>query len=1348
MASTKRNWLKRGLSAVLAAAMSMSMAFTGVLAAEPAPSANTVEDGVYRVSIDLWQSAQDNPSMGNRSIRGSSSYNTEHAEDDPDYRPLLVVENGEATLIMEVVPMGALYTAGYLLQLNAYKTDFRSDLQPSQVLAEHRMTDGSLAYDDYNTEDSSVTAAKGKAYPHILAVPVKTPDEAETIEQGTVTCVQVFVPVMASISPSSGNQPARLCVDYSSMTKVDDLSGETEYWLYQAMNTKKGDASAEDWEALQNVISDTKAKLSNTLVRLEYDKEAMAPRVIRVVEEMNASERAAQVKALQGAINAVNGLEDPEVDASALQEALQKAASVDQSKWTADSYAKLQEKVEAGEKLLEGNPSEEQVKQAAKDIEDAISALVPVQTGGDEDGWDGVTTSPATVLATTAMVDSPEELAWAAQQINSGEATFKSIILTKDIDLNSKEWTPIGTKEHPFTGRISGGGYTISNLSITSDGDYRGLIGYAQGADMNNDRVSVNHLTLEGVIDVTGNYVGALFGYVEEFRIDNCTIHVKMTVDGNCVGGVAGQMKRGYLDSTTNLGDIVGKKSSGSKTGGLVGYAYNVSITECLNRGDVTGAGQTGGIAGQLNSAKNSLYGNVSRSSNKGDVSGTSDVGGIVGSATLQGTGSNVVLSNLGDVTGQNQVGGIVGAFSGGTYGGLVSIYNVGKVTDTGTGDSGALVGRIYSMLYIMNGYALENSADVLCTNNTAKRCEVEFESDSWFKSEDFITAQGNFGHYWTLDPAANDGYPMIEFEAELIAAEKLEAAKQAAVAELDKYNPDHYAGLSKTAVEQAKKDAVGNIESAETVEAVNRALAQAKETLDAIPNDANYGLNLTALRTALFKALAVVEQGGDLYTEESWNSLTSLVDEANGKLTTGFGSQDAVDTYTANLNQAVADLAYKPADYAGVKAAVEKAEALHPEDYVDFSAVTAAVEAVDWTKNITEQAAVDAMAKAIEDAIAGLEKISEEPALDRYNLEDGVYSLYGEMIKVDRINHSMSNDAINHTIKLTVEDGKYYLTMDFKGLSYLNKFGYLGDLSYYLDGYTFGDYGRPVGETELAEVLSTQKNADGSDVSDEFNQAGGSYAGKLYPDQVKFPLVSTALHDKDGFVALHVFVPVMESISAGTGSQDVLLKLDWSTLEKTTEDDPGFEPEEPVEQSPAVDLTDEATGVKVHADKGVFEEGVQLVVTEITSGTDYDKAAASLKDIGKKFKLYDVKFVDAQGNEVVPNGTVDISYPVAEGYEVNNVAVYRMNEDGSITLVKGSFENGYYTIVSKTGAKYALVEKGSTMTDTQNTENQGGAQTPQTGDNSMTVPAVLMLVASCGTAVLTLTSRKRRVSK
>ncbi|MFQ9440507.1 MAG: hypothetical protein ACLR13_05230 [Acutalibacteraceae bacterium] len=48
-----------------------------------------------------------------------------------------------------------------------------------------------------------------------------------------------------------------------------------------------------------------------------------------------------------------------------------------------------------------------------------------------------------------------------------------------------------------------------------------------------------------------------------------------------------------------------------------------------------------------------------------------------------------------------------------------------------------------------------------------------------------------------------------------------------------------------------------------------------------------------------------------------------------------------------------------------------------------------------------------------------------------------------------------------------------------------------------------------------------------------------------LYPDQVKFPLVADALADPDGYVPLHVFVPVMEDISEGTGDQDVLLKLD-----------------------------------------------------------------------------------------------------------------------------------------------------------------------------------------------------------
>ena len=106
------------------------------------------------------------------------------------------------------------------------------------------------------------------------------------------------------------------------------------------------------------------------------------------------------------------------------------------------------------------------------------------------------------------------------------------------------------------------------------------------------------------------------------------------------------------------------------------------------------------------------------------------------------------------------------------------------------------------------------------------------------------------------------------------------------------------------------------------------------------------------------------------------------------------------------------------------------------------------------------------------------------------------------------------------------------------------------------------------------------------------------------------------------------------------------------------------------MEQSPAVDYTDAATGVKVNADKGVFDEGVQIVVSEITHGADYDSAVSSLSDVGKKFKLYDIKFLDADGNEVTPNGTVSISFPVAAGYDSANAAVYRLDDGGKV-LVK-----------------------------------------------------------------------------
>ena len=74
-------------------------------------------------------------------------------------------------------------------------------------------------------------------------------------------------------------------------------------------------------------------------------------------------------------------------------------------------------------------------------------------------------------------------------------------------------------------------------------------------------------------------------------------------------------------------------------------------------------------------------------------------------------------------------------------------------------------------------------------------------------------------------------------------------------------------------------------------------------------------------------------------------------------------------------IEDAIAALQYKGADYTKVDAAIAKANALNKDEYKDFTGVEAAVNAVVRDKNITEQSEVDAMAKAIEDAIAALEK-------------------------------------------------------------------------------------------------------------------------------------------------------------------------------------------------------------------------------------------------------------------------------------------------------------------------------------------------------------------------------------
>lgn len=123
---------------------------------------------------------------------------------------------------------------------------------------------------------------------------------------------------------------------------------------------------------------------------------------------------------------------------------------------------------------------------------------------------------------------------------------------------------------------------------------------------------------------------------------------------------------------------------------------------------------------------------------------------------------------------------------------------------------------------------------------------------------------------------------------------------------------------------------------------------------------------------TAVDAALAEAnELDRTLYTD------LSAVDTAVANVVRGYGiaRQSEVNAMAQAIRDAVKNLVLKGADYTAVDAAITKANALNPDDYTNFAAVQTAIDAVDRTKDITKQSEVDAMAAAIQNALAALEK-------------------------------------------------------------------------------------------------------------------------------------------------------------------------------------------------------------------------------------------------------------------------------------------------------------------------------------------------------------------------------------
>lgn len=129
---------------------------------------------------------------------------------------------------------------------------------------------------------------------------------------------------------------------------------------------------------------------------------------------------------------------------------------------------------------------------------------------------------------------------------------------------------------------------------------------------------------------------------------------------------------------------------------------------------------------------------------------------------------------------------------------------------------------------------------------------------------------------------------------------------------------------------------------------------------------------NTSDLSDAIAEAKGLSEE---LYTTDSWTLLKQALENALQFEKAEDVTQNEVDTACAALRDAMAQLVYKEADYTKVDEAIRKAEALNPNDYMDFSAVEETIDAVVRDKKINEQDVVDAMAKAIEAALAKLQK-------------------------------------------------------------------------------------------------------------------------------------------------------------------------------------------------------------------------------------------------------------------------------------------------------------------------------------------------------------------------------------
>ena len=308
------------------------------------------------------------------------------------------------------------------------------------------------------------------------------------------------------------------------------------------------------------------------------------------------------------------------------------------------------------------------------------------------DTWNGGIASADELKAATddtnkvVTVDSGKLLAALAQSVNdsndSKDYSNYTIKLTKNLDLNGIEWTPIGTKgtSNVFKGTFDGNGATISNLKI-SGGSYVALFGETSGA-------TIKDLTVTG--EVSGEDVAGIVAKATDTTITNCVNKVNVTATAGKAAGISASFG-GTITKCENRGTVA--TAAAQPAGGLVAWCNAAVIENCHNYGAVTAgdrgvldSAQAGGLCGNLTAGST-----IKNCSNSAVITSANLAGGVAGRAKgADATPVRIVsFTNAGEIVASNVAGGVVGDAQNGVTAESCTI----KGTVSGTNAAGGIFG-------------------------------------------------------------------------------------------------------------------------------------------------------------------------------------------------------------------------------------------------------------------------------------------------------------------------------------------------------------------------------------------------------------------------------------------------------------------------------------------------------------------------------------------------------------------------------------------------------------------------------------------------------------------------------